>query len=221
MSSKVPIRWLIPSLTANTRSQWCRGFCALPGTPGVLPLCGSNSRCCNAFWKRWELCCPLAPPVRWEEQSTPYMNSVLPTGLLPRWGQAAGSLSIPPLALVRGRASVERLCANTGHGQGVSRQRVTGPCLVATKTCQSGLLLYLAQTSLFESRILSSSGIIISSDNINSNNSSLLQPIPFPSIRCANGGRRVKCSLLLWPGCHLHLPSALHCSISKPFVSLW
>lgn len=59
-------------------------------------------------------------------------------------------------------------------GQGVSRQSVIGHCLVATKTLQSGLLLFLAQMALFEPTVLSSSGIIISTDNIISNSSSLL-----------------------------------------------
>lgn len=121
--------------------------------------------------------------VPWLHQSggrsraQPYINSVLPS-----WGQGAGSLSIPPLALVGGRASAECLWANIGHGTGCQQAECHGHCLVTTKTLQSSLFLYLAQISLFESIILSSSGIIISNNNINSNNSSLLQPIPFFSI---------------------------------------
>lgn len=82
-------------------------------------------------------------------------STVLPTLLLPSWAQGAGSLSIPPLALVRGRASASAFVPVLAMGQGGSRQSVIGHCLVTAQTLWSGLLLYLAQISLFESLVLS------------------------------------------------------------------
>lgn len=211
MSSKVPTQWLIPSLTANTRSQGYCGFCVT---------------WCPIVWQQQLMLQHLLEEVRpvlslgshWSgERSKAHLTL---TVLCPLYCCQAGDRVLAVclshhwhwLEAEHQQNAFEPILA---MGQGV-----VSHCQVTKKTLQRGLLLYLAQIPLFESIILSSSGIIISRDNMNSNNSSLLQPIPFPSIPCANRGRRVKCSLLLWPGCHLHLPSALHCSISKSFVSL-
>lgn len=126
--------------------------------------------------------------------------------------------SVYPTTGTGGRASAVCLCANIGHGAGCQEAECHPHCLVTTRHCKWPITVF--DTNISESIILSSTGIIISTDNISRNSSSLLQPTPFCSIPCANRGGRVKCSLLLWPGCHVHLPRALHCSISKPFVSL-
>lgn len=177
----------------------------------------STSPLCTHLWKRWELSCPLAAPEQWEQQSTPDINS-----------------SAHAAAARLGTGCWQSVCPTTGtdQRQGISSlplcqywpwdrvgrvsRPLPGGCKDTVKW--NGLLLYLAQISLFESFILSSSGITISTDNINRNSSSLLQPTPFPSIPCANRGRRVNALY----SCDLaHLPRTLQCSISKPFAPLW
>lgn len=189
MSSKVSIQWLIPSLTANTRSWWCCGFWALPWAPGVPLPTAAPAHTAHTFGRGESWAVPWLHLSSGSSKAHLTLT-VLPTLLLPGWAQGAGSLSVPPLALTEAGHQQPAFVPILAVGQG--RQSVTATARWLQRHCEwNGLLLYLAQISLFESIILSSSGITISTDNINRNSSSLLQPTPFPSIPCANRRRRV------------------------------